>query len=84
MSLTAERLFYKKYGYLSSSVAVPYPSDPYVLGLLDPVPDPLVRGMDPAPDPSIIKQNRKKNLDLTFIFENYVNVSSKSNKQKNF
>ncbi len=30
------------------------PSDPYVLGLLDP--DPLVRGMDPDPDPSIIKQ----------------------------
>jgi hypothetical protein len=28
--------------------------DPYVLGLLDP--DPLVRGMDPDPDPSIIKQ----------------------------
>jgi hypothetical protein len=30
------------------------------LGLLDPDPDPLVRGMDrdpaPAPDPSIIKQ----------------------------
>ncbi len=27
------------------------------LGLLDPDPDPLVRGMDPDPDPSIIKQN---------------------------
>jgi hypothetical protein len=26
-------------------------------------PDPLVRGTDPAPDPSIIKQNSKKNLD---------------------
>jgi hypothetical protein len=26
------------------------------LGLLDPDPDPLVRGMDPDPDPSIIKQ----------------------------
>ncbi len=25
------------------------------LGLLDPDPDPLVRGMDPAPDPSSIK-----------------------------
>jgi hypothetical protein len=25
-------------------------------GLLDPDPDPLVRGMDPDPDPSIIKQ----------------------------
>jgi ankyrin repeat protein len=30
----------------------PDPSDPYVLDLLDP--DPLVRGMDPDPDPSII------------------------------
>ncbi len=31
-----------------------------ILGLLDPDPDPIVRGMDPdpdpAPDPSIIKQ----------------------------
>jgi hypothetical protein len=26
------------------------------LGLMDPDPDLLVRGMDPAPDPSIIKQ----------------------------
>ncbi len=26
------------------------------LGLLDPDPDPLVRGTDPDPDPSIIKQ----------------------------
>ncbi len=42
------------------------------LGLLDP--DPLVRGMDPDsdqaldpdsdPDPTIIKKNSKKNLDL--------------------
>ncbi len=32
--------------------------DPYVLGLLDPDPDPLVRNMDPDldPDPSITKQ----------------------------
>jgi hypothetical protein len=36
----------------------PDPSDPYVFGLLDPDPDPLVRGMDsdPAPDLSITKQ----------------------------
>ncbi len=27
-----------------------------ILGLLDPDPDPLVRGMDPDPYPSIIKQ----------------------------
>ncbi len=50
-----------------------------IIGLLDPDPDPLVRGMDPdanpAPDPSITEQN---------IFENYVNVPSKSNKPKNF
>jgi hypothetical protein len=31
-------------------------------GLLDPDPDPLVRGMDPDPDPSIIMQKY-------FIFE---------------
>jgi hypothetical protein len=39
-------------------VADPNPSDPYVLGLLDPDPDPLVRSMDPDPYPypSIIKQ----------------------------
>ncbi len=35
------------------------------LGLLDPHPDPSVRGMDPDPDldPSITKQKSKKNLD---------------------
>jgi hypothetical protein len=32
------------------------------LGL--PNPDPLVTSADPAPDPSIIKQKSKKNLDL--------------------
>ncbi len=37
-----------------SSVADLDPSDPYVFGLLDPDPDPLVRGMDT--DPSIVKQ----------------------------
>jgi hypothetical protein len=59
--------------------------------------DPLVRGMDPDPapdpDPSIIKQkNSKKNLDSycfmtssgLFILKNYVNVPSKTNKQKTF
>jgi hypothetical protein len=52
------------------------------LGLLEP--DPLVRGTDPDPNPSIIKQNRKKNLVISFYLrENYVNVPSKSNKQKN-
>jgi hypothetical protein len=61
------------------------------LGLPDP--DPLVRGMDPDPnpDPSIIKQNTK-NLDsycfvtafFTFILsvKNDVNVHSKINKQE--
>jgi hypothetical protein len=47
------------------------------LGLPDPHPDPIVTSTDPAPDPSIIKQNSKKNLDFycfvtslwLFIFE---------------
>ncbi len=41
-------------GYLivSSIVADPDPSDPYVLGLLDPDPNPLVRGTDPDPENS--------------------------------
>jgi hypothetical protein len=56
------------------------------LGLLDLDPDPLVTGTDP--DPSIIKQNSKKNLDfycfVTLSLKNDVNVPSKSNKQKNF
>ncbi len=55
-------------------------------GLLDL--DPLIRG----PDPSIIKQNSKKNLDsycflLLFDFlslKNDLTVLLKSNKQKNF
>jgi hypothetical protein len=41
------------------------------LGLMDSDQDQLVRGTDQDPDPSIIKQ------------KNYVNVLSKSNKQKN-
>ncbi len=64
------------------------------LGLPDP--DPLVRGMDPDPDPSIIlllsSKNSKKNLIPTVLrllldflsLKNYLNVPSKSNKQKNF
>jgi hypothetical protein len=58
------------------------------LGLPDP--DPLVRGMDPDPDPSIIMQNSKKNLDSFYFvalfyflsLKNDVNAPSKSNKQK--
>jgi hypothetical protein len=58
-----------------------------------PDPDPLIRGTDP--DPSIIllssSKNSKKNLDSycfvtsfgLFILK-YVNVPSKSNKQKSF
>jgi hypothetical protein len=69
------------------------------LGLLDPDPDPLVRGMDPDPaldpdpDPSIIStQKSKKNLyfyyfvtlfDFLFL-KNDENVPSKNNMQKNF
>ncbi len=57
-------------------------------GLLDLDPDPVVRGTDLAPDPSIIKQNSKKNFVLFCDFydfsslKNDVNVASKSNKQK--
>jgi hypothetical protein len=59
-----------------------------ILGLPDP--DPLVRRMDP--NPSLIKQKSKKNLDsycfVTFLdflsLKNDVNVPSKSNKQNNF
>ncbi len=47
------------------------------LGLLDPYPDPLDRGMDPDPDPSITSKNSKKTL------KNYVNVPSKSYELKN-
>ncbi len=35
-----------------TSIADPDPSDPYVLGLLDQDPGPLVRGTSPDPDPS--------------------------------
>jgi hypothetical protein len=39
------------------------------LGLLDPDPDPLVRGMDPDPDPDLDPSNNgknsKKNLDFS-------------------
>jgi hypothetical protein len=35
------------------------------LGLPDP--DPIVRGMDPDPDPFIIMQNSKKNLDSYYF-----------------
>jgi hypothetical protein len=53
------------------------------LGLPDREPDPLVRGMDPDPDPYIIMQKYYfVTLFDFFSLENYVNVSSKSNKQK--
>jgi hypothetical protein len=55
------------------------------------LPDPLVTDSDPDPDPSIIKQKELKTLDfycfVTFYdflsVKNCINVSSKSNKQKN-
>ncbi len=43
---------------VTPQTSVADPEDPYVLGLLDPDPDPLVRGIDP--DPSIIKQKKEK------------------------
>jgi hypothetical protein len=51
------------------------------------LPDSLVRGTDPAPDPPIInkKYSSKKNCFFDFLsLKNDVNVSSKSNEQKNF
>jgi hypothetical protein len=48
------RFVFKNVLLLASIVADPDPSDRYVLGLLDPDPDLLVRGLDP--DPSITKQ----------------------------
>jgi hypothetical protein len=65
-----------------------------LLGLLDPDPDPLVRGMDPDPDPdpALISscKNSKKNLDSYYFvtlfdflsLKNDVNVALISNKQK--
>jgi hypothetical protein len=66
------------------------------LGLPDP--DPLVRGMNPDPDPAgsgsgsfyhhakIVKKNLDSSYFLTLFdflsLKNYVNVASKSNKQK--
>ncbi len=67
------------------------------LGLLDPDPDPLVRGMDPDPDPALDPgillsscKNSKKTFDSYFFvtlfdflsLKNDVNLASKSNKQK--
>jgi hypothetical protein len=48
-------------------------SDPYVFGLLNPDPDPFVRGMDPDPDPdpSITIINSKKNLDSYFFVTSF-------------
>jgi hypothetical protein len=65
------------------------------LGLMDPDPDPLVRGMDPDPaldpdpGPSVIKQKPWFLLFcdffLTFLsLKNDVRVPSKSNLQENF
>ncbi len=63
-------------------------------------PDPLVRGMDPDPDPALDPDpdpsssciNSKNNLDSYYFvtlfaflsLKNDVNVASKSNKQKKF
>jgi hypothetical protein len=42
------------------------------LGLLDPDPDPLVRGIDPDPDPSIIKGTVSRDFRLLFFFHESV------------
>ncbi len=61
-----------------------------ILGLLDPDSYPLVKGMDPVPDPSIIKKTVRKTLIPTVLclffdflsLKNDVNVPSNSNRQK--
>ncbi len=50
----ASRPFVGRVRMLGTSFADADPKDQYVLGLPDPVPDPLVRNTDP--DPSITKQ----------------------------
>jgi hypothetical protein len=48
-----------KYAHQSDfPVIIAADPDTYFLGLLDP--DPLVRGTDPDPDPSIIKQKQRE------------------------
>ncbi len=57
------------------------------LGLPDPIP--LVRGLGPAPDPTVIKKNNKKNLNCyyfvtplwLFIFEKWCKCSFKKAKK---
>jgi hypothetical protein len=46
------------------------------LGLLDPDPDPTVRGMDPDPD-------LDASINKLFIFENDLQIPSKCTNQKN-
>jgi hypothetical protein len=48
-----------------TSVADPDPSDPYLcfLGLLDPDPDPIVRGTEPDPGFLSASKHSKKNLN---------------------
>jgi hypothetical protein len=48
---TIIQLLHERFYFMKISVADP---DPHVLGLPDPDLNPLVRGMDPDPDPSII------------------------------
>jgi hypothetical protein len=51
------------------------------MGLPDPHPDPLVRDTDPDPDPA---SNPDPYDFLVLSMKNDVNVTSKSNRQKNF
>jgi hypothetical protein len=57
------------------------------LGLLDPDPLLLVRGTDPDPDPSVIKQEKPEILLFSLLYDflslkNDVNVASKVISQK--
>jgi hypothetical protein len=62
-------LRFRYLGKISPVLRVRIRRIPMFFGLLDPDPDPLVKGTDPDPlargtdqDPSIINQNSKKNL----------------------
>ncbi len=55
------------------------------LGLLDQDPDLLVRGTDPVPNPSLIKQNSKTNLLFFILFlKNDVKVKVKVISRKTY
>ncbi len=82
--------FFIRTGSYKTSVGDPDPQDPYYmfLCLLDPDPDPIVRGTDSGSFYHQANIERKALIPTvlrltTFYLRNDVNVHSKSNKQKN-